>query len=114
MNTLVLRRHYSANLRPSSTAEQMAGRRCDTQEGHPAIPAAAVPFLHRHVSGAQSASLPVLWHHRRGDAWEAVCDLHRAGDHDTAAALAALLTWTELHGSVADCTIWEIAAKDVA
>lgn len=39
--------------------------------------------------------LGTTWHHCDGNAWAAVEDLHRAGEHAEATALAVLLRWCD-------------------
>lgn len=63
---------------------------------HPPIPSEALPVLKRHVSGLSAPEgIAASWWHRSGPAWDAVVDLHKAGEHDTATLLARLLAWCD-------------------
>ncbi|HEY2763349.1 MAG TPA: hypothetical protein VGJ13_04965 [Pseudonocardiaceae bacterium] len=52
--------------------------------------------------------LGTTWHHRDGNAWASVVDLHQAGEHDEATALARLLRWCDEQFTAHTSGVWEI------
>lgn len=55
----------------------------------------------------------VTWHHVDWNAWGAVTDLHRSGEHGEACALAKLLRWCDQRFSGRDWGQWEIRRDDL-
>lgn len=107
---LTLTRHWMADQRPKSLAEDRAAQRSATVTGFPPIPTAALPWLRLHLTGhARNIDGRIGWHHSSGREWSAVLDLHRRGNDTAATELAQFLRWTEARGSHDDHTCWVIS-----
>lgn len=65
--------------------------------GHPPIPN-VLPELRRRVLGRTYRDYEPTTFYPRDAAWGAVLDLHKAGRHDDAGALAKLLLWCGQRG----------------
>lgn len=108
VTTVALTRHWTVNARATSRADWDQARRSEDVSDHPPVPAAALSTLRRHLVGPSTRDPRITWHHRDGNAWAAVMDLHRHADDETATALAVLLRWCEARGSHDDHTIWSL------
>lgn len=74
--------------------------------GYPPIPP-VVDAMRRRVTDKLHAAGDPIYFWPRGDAWAAVLDLHKAGSHDDASALAKVLVWIDKQGHG---FMWELLA----
>lgn len=81
--------------------------------GHPPITGAMEAALRVQCVEAhrRGRARSVTWHHCDGNAWAAVTDLHRAGRHEDAVALAVLLRWCDQRYTRRAEGIWEIRTE---